>query len=48
MVRPDEKARKEISLPGIDKVDRFIGVAGGKGGVGKTTAAVHIVLALYG
>lgn len=33
-------------LKGIDKVSQFIAVASGKGGVGKTTVAVNLALAL--
>jgi ATP-binding protein involved in chromosome partitioning len=46
MKRPDDKAPRRLALPGIEKVDRFIAVASGKGGVGKTTVAVNLALAL--
>ena len=48
MSKPDEKAPRKIHLPGIEKVGRFIAVASGKGGVGKTTVAVNLALALRG
>ncbi|MCK5232285.1 MAG: Mrp/NBP35 family ATP-binding protein [Desulfobulbaceae bacterium] len=44
----DERERlfPKPSLPGIQKVDHFLAVASGKGGVGKTTIAVNVALAL--
>jgi ATP-binding protein involved in chromosome partitioning len=43
----DEKKNPEkISLPGLEKVHHVLAVASGKGGVGKTTIAVNVALAL--
>ena len=44
----DERERlyPKPSLKGIEKVDRFLAVASGKGGVGKTSIAVNVALAL--
>jgi len=46
MKRPDDKAPGKLALRGIEKVERFIAVASGKGGVGKTTVAVNLAFAL--
>jgi ATP-binding protein involved in chromosome partitioning len=46
MKKPDDKAPGKLALPGIEKVERFIAVASGKGGVGKTTVAVNLAFAL--
>jgi ATP-binding protein involved in chromosome partitioning len=46
MPKSGEKAPRTLNLPGIEKVGRFIAVASGKGGVGKTTVAVNLALAL--
>ena len=48
VLRDDERERlfPRPSLRGIEKVSRFLAVASGKGGVGKTTIAVNIALAL--
>ncbi|MCF6148721.1 MAG: Mrp/NBP35 family ATP-binding protein [Candidatus Kuenenia sp.] len=35
-----------MNSKGIGKVDHFVGVASGKGGVGKTTVAINLALAL--
>jgi ATP-binding protein involved in chromosome partitioning len=46
MKEPDDKAPGKLALEGIEKVDRFLAVASGKGGVGKTAVAVNLALAL--
>jgi ATP-binding protein involved in chromosome partitioning len=46
MKKPDDKAPGKLVLPGIEKVESFIAVASGKGGVGKTTVAVNLASAL--
>jgi ATP-binding protein involved in chromosome partitioning len=46
MKKRGDKAPGKLALRGIEKVDRFIAVASGKGGVGKTTVAVNLALAL--
>jgi ATP-binding protein involved in chromosome partitioning len=46
MKKPDDIEPGTLGLRGIEKVDRFIAVASGKGGVRKTTVAVNLALAL--
>jgi ATP-binding protein involved in chromosome partitioning len=46
MKKRDDKAPGKLVLPGIEKVESFIAVASGKGGVGKTTVAVNLASAL--
>ncbi len=41
-----EKMFPSVPLKGIEKVKHFLAVASGKGGVGKTTVAVNVALAL--
>lgn len=43
-----ERIFPRVPLKGIAKVSRFLAVASGKGGVGKTTIAVNVALALSG
>lgn len=45
--KPEQlKMAQAKKLPGIERVDRILAVASGKGGVGKTTVAVNLALAL--
>jgi ATP-binding protein involved in chromosome partitioning len=43
---PEEQNVTKKSLPGLEKVHHVLAVASGKGGVGKTTIAVNVALAL--
>jgi ATP-binding protein involved in chromosome partitioning len=43
-----DKRPEKINLPGLEPVDRFIVIASGMGGVGKTMVAVDFALALMG
>ena len=45
MAKPDRKNSAQSTHPDVAKVGRFIAVASGKGGVGKTAVAVNLASA---